>query len=896
MAEEQFLKSVANSKTIPQLTESLGVQDNDYIVVYSANLQKPVKIKKTNIQFPTSSFIRAETVVDFPNTGVLDSLYLENSTNKLYKWDDSTSVYKWLMEDELASINNYIATKLDKGDYVGDAVSLLAEAKAYTDSLINGVKWKDAVQLATTANITLSGEQTIDGVLTSASRVLVKDQTTKTENGIYTTSSTGWTRTADADTGEELVAATTKVLQGTANANVEFTCNNASITLGTTEITFVNRGSAEDHNSTSGIQGGTTGEYYHLNLANYNKVGALPATSEDQANKAVDFAIVDDVKYPTTKAVKDELNKYDDVKGYVNKSGFPATGQVDVLYIDKDTRKFWIWDEALTDYVSATLSATVTSEDIINALGYTPASTNLSNVSLTATEADSFRDKAKAVSKDTLHDVTYEDIPTDYGYYVEVLDDYSNLNTVMDGLINGNFGVFQTTSGWKFAKRTSERLDPLKSLITVREVNWNDSGLPGDSHVRLSNLSLETTVGNFEVYNPVGSTSSGWGTTVSGTDITFIVHRVEQPDFREEKIPVTDEFFFSTGDTQTKTLRYTPVNGLVRVYVNGNRIYSTQYNLLNQHEVEILDTLTNGDPIAIDYERLASELIKYILLTPERGIEDWTVDRNSTATYKDSNGVIKTAAIDEARIDYSTGSAKILVEGQVTNLCAYSDFSSGASGLALLSFNAGTSPNSLNDAFKISQENSGNSVYQTRYTTDSFPSDTIGTRSIYAKAAEMNWVYIQQFDGVTNKGAYFDVQNGVVGNITGANIQEANIEDIGNGWFRCSVINKTDINANGSERIQISLVKSNGGSPTYVGDGVSGVLLWGGQLEEGSKATSYIPTSGTTVTRLADVITIAPPSGTTEITEVIDGVTTVVTTIPTTYQIPQGNVSKIEMK
>lgn len=71
--------------------------------------------------------------------------------------------------------------------------------KAYADSLRTENGMKGNVEVATTANIALSGEQTIDGFLTNASRVLVKDQTDPTENGIYLTSAGAWTRSLDMD-------------------------------------------------------------------------------------------------------------------------------------------------------------------------------------------------------------------------------------------------------------------------------------------------------------------------------------------------------------------------------------------------------------------------------------------------------------------------------------------------------------------------------------------------------------------------------------------------------------------------------------------------------------------------------------------------------------------------
>ena len=79
-----------------------------------------------------------------------------------------------------------------------------ATNKQYVDSVATTGPPHPAVNLATTANITRSAEQTIDGTLTSGSRVLVKDQTTGTENGIYVTGSGSWTRATDADADAEM--------------------------------------------------------------------------------------------------------------------------------------------------------------------------------------------------------------------------------------------------------------------------------------------------------------------------------------------------------------------------------------------------------------------------------------------------------------------------------------------------------------------------------------------------------------------------------------------------------------------------------------------------------------------------------------------------------------------
>ncbi len=115
-----------------------------------------------------------------------------------------------------------------------------AATKGYVDALAQGIDAKASVVAATTANITLSGAQTIDGIsIIAGDRVLVKDQSTASQNGIYLCATGSWTRTTDADTYAELVAAFTFVEKGTTNADSGFICTiDAGGTLGSTSITW----------------------------------------------------------------------------------------------------------------------------------------------------------------------------------------------------------------------------------------------------------------------------------------------------------------------------------------------------------------------------------------------------------------------------------------------------------------------------------------------------------------------------------------------------------------------------------------------------------------------------------------------------------------------------------
>lgn len=113
--------------------------------------------------------------------------------------------------------------------------------KQYVDAVAQGLNPKQAVKCATTANITLSGLQTIDTYTTlSGDRVLVKNQSTASENGIYVASASGWTRATDMDTWSEVPGAYTVVLYGSANYQTGWVSTSADTgTINVTAITFV---------------------------------------------------------------------------------------------------------------------------------------------------------------------------------------------------------------------------------------------------------------------------------------------------------------------------------------------------------------------------------------------------------------------------------------------------------------------------------------------------------------------------------------------------------------------------------------------------------------------------------------------------------------------------------
>jgi phage-related tail fiber protein len=127
-------------------------------------------------------------------------------------------------------------TNLDAPVSGNDAARLVDVQNAQT-----GLSGKESVRVATTANITLSGAQTIDGVsVVAGDRVLVKNQSTATTNGIYICATGAWTRALDADSAGELKAGSfVFVTEGTINADSGWILStDGAITIGTTAINW----------------------------------------------------------------------------------------------------------------------------------------------------------------------------------------------------------------------------------------------------------------------------------------------------------------------------------------------------------------------------------------------------------------------------------------------------------------------------------------------------------------------------------------------------------------------------------------------------------------------------------------------------------------------------------
>jgi len=161
--------------------------------------------------------------------------------------------------------------------------ALQLATKQYVDSVAQGLNVKAAVLWGTTANITLLGLTTQaggewTGTLTAGDRILVKNQTLPAQNGIYAASAAGWTRTADADTWNELVSAFVFVESGATLGDTGWVCtSDPGGTLGVTAVTWSQFSGAGTYTAGTGLT--LTGTQFSLTAPVTAALGGSGQTS-----------------------------------------------------------------------------------------------------------------------------------------------------------------------------------------------------------------------------------------------------------------------------------------------------------------------------------------------------------------------------------------------------------------------------------------------------------------------------------------------------------------------------------------------------------------------------------------------------------------------------------------
>ena len=212
------------------------------------------------------------------------------------------------------------------------------------------------------------------------------------------------------------------------------------------------------------------------------------------------------------------------------------------------------------------------------------------------------------------------------------------------------------------------------------------------------------------------------------------------------------------------------------------------------------------------------------------------------------------------RIDYTDGTASILLEPQSTNLLPYSeDLSQWTEARVAYTSETGQSIISGKSIVNKLTDTTVNNTHIVYTTPLSLSGDFEYTFSSFLKKGSLNYGFL----AFANSGISTCIFNLDLGTIhsQGADIQSAKIEGYGGGWYKCSVTFTEDLSG------QLLRIGTSDGNRIYTGSGAGYIYFDAAQLEQQSYATSYIPTSGAIATRLADSVTGAGDATTFNSTE-----------------------------
>jgi len=232
---------------------------------------------------------------------------------------------------------------------------------------------------------------------------------------------------------------------------------------------------------------------------------------------------------------------------------------------------------------------------------------------------------------------------------------------------------------------------------------------------------------------------------------------------------------------------------------------------------------------------------------PANGNGDLTWSRNSVANRTQSNGNIGSVAANVPRLSYMYGSCPaLLLEPQRTNLLFPSEDLTNANFVktnVTATANSIVAPdgNTTADTLTATASTGQHQVQNGSHTA------TTVTASIYAKKGTNN--FLQIFSGVSSQAfANFNLDSGVVGTL--GSLATSSIQNVGNGWYRCIMT----FTASSGSTFRWALVSSAsaGYAESWTTTGSENLYLWGGQVEAGAYATTYIQTTTASATRLAD--------------------------------------------